>query len=78
MSYNGGYVMVMQGREVGEADIGLIRDWLAAHPEWNRCPAIFVCTGRHKAAGDGMPTLTARTPGIAARGYNYVPSGLIR
>jgi hypothetical protein len=29
-------VMVMQGRKVGEADIGLIRDWLAAHPEWNR------------------------------------------
>ncbi len=28
--------MVMQGRKVGEADIGLIRDWLAAHPEWNR------------------------------------------
>jgi hypothetical protein len=26
----------MQGRKVGEADIGLIRDWLAAHPEWNR------------------------------------------
>ena len=26
----------MQGRKVGEADIGLIRDLLAAHPDWNR------------------------------------------
>ena len=26
----------MQGREVGESDIGLIRDLLAAHPDWNR------------------------------------------
>jgi len=26
----------MQGREVGESDIGLIRELLAAHPDWNR------------------------------------------
>jgi hypothetical protein len=26
----------MQGREVGASDIGLIRDLLAAHPDWNR------------------------------------------
>ena len=29
-------VMVMQGREVSGADIGLIRDLLVAHPHWGR------------------------------------------
>lgn len=28
--------MVLQGREVREADIGLIRGLLAEHPEWGR------------------------------------------
>ena len=26
----------MQGRKIGESEIGLIRDLLAAHPDWNR------------------------------------------
>ena len=29
-------VMVMQGRQIGEGDLALIGDLLAAHPDWNR------------------------------------------
>ena len=29
-------VMVIQGRQVGEGDLDLIRDLLAAHPDWTR------------------------------------------
>ena len=30
------HVMVMQGRQIGEGDLALIRGLLDAHPEWNR------------------------------------------
>jgi hypothetical protein len=28
--------MVMQGRQIGERDIDLVRSLLEAHPDWNR------------------------------------------
>lgn len=30
------HVMIMQGRQIGEGDLALIRGLLASHPDWNR------------------------------------------
>jgi hypothetical protein len=29
-------VMVMQGRQIGERDVDLVRNLLGSHPDWNR------------------------------------------
>ncbi len=44
----------MQGREIGESDIGLIRELLAAHPDWNRTRLsreLCACWNWHNAQG---------------------------
>jgi hypothetical protein len=55
--------MVMQGRQVGESDIGLIRELLAAHPDWHRTRlSRELCTRWHWLNALGRPKdMAART-----------------